>query len=92
LNSVCHVAPVVGFLAVALNELPTFPVFPVDEALSVFRVRDAHFLAVPLNLFAGAISDVAEVVGFGEQAGVFEIGAARLAVFGALDPFDVMAG
>jgi len=77
---------------VILLEFPAFPVFAMDEFVGVLRIRDTHFFRVPLDLFAGAIGDVAKVVRFGEQPGVFEIGTATLAAFATGDPFIVMTG
>lgn len=63
----------------------------MDKVVGGPGIFDAHVLGVPLDFFASAVGDVAEVVGFGQKTGVFEIGAAGLAIFTAGDPFFVMA-
>src|SRR5207244_12829320 len=50
------------------DALPIFPVLPPQELFGFRRIRNAEVLRVPLNPLAGAVSDVAEVVGLGNVA------------------------
>src|SRR5438105_482559 len=77
---------------IARLQYPAFSIATSNEALSFRRIGHFHCLRIPVNLFAGAISDVAKVIGFSEPAGIFEIGTGGLAGFAALQPFFVMAG
>ena len=48
-----------------LTELPTFAVFAPNVLLGIGSIGGSHLFCVPVDFFASAIGDVAEVVGLG---------------------------
>src|SRR5438309_12097115 len=74
------------------SQLPTLAVSTPDDRVGFGGVGAAQVGGVPFELLAQAESDVAEVIGFGKPAGVFEVGGGRLAGLTGADPFGVMAG
>jgi hypothetical protein len=62
-----------------------------EEAVGVGVVGGGHFGVIPDQLGAGAVGDVAEVVGFGEGTGVAEGAAGAGAVADGIQPFLMMA-
>src|SRR6185503_20969173 len=64
---------------------------PLDEWVCVGRVLGADVLVVPLDLLAGAVRDVAEMVRLGRPSGVLEVRAGHRAVaLRIVHPFDPM--
>ena len=78
------------FISTHLSQLPSFSVFAADEFVGVGGVG-FEGLWVPINFVTEAIGDVAEVIGFGEWAGVIEGTSGGRARFAGVDPFLVMA-
>src|SRR5690348_5757572 len=66
---------------------PSLAVLPPEEALRLRGVADAQGLRVPLDPLAGAVGDVAEVVGLGEPAAVAEVARRRRAGLAGAQPF-----
>lgn len=75
-----------------LTQLPTFPRHAAEEAVGGFVVGDAHGFGTPHDLATGAMGDVAEMIGFGERAGVAEGAAGGRAVADGGQKFGVLAG
>jgi len=73
-----------------LSQLPAFAIAAGNETVCLGSVCGLHFRYVPNELFPTPVGDIAEVVCFGQPAGVFEIGAGRCAAFAGFDPFLVM--
>ena len=53
-------------------------------------VGTLHFDGVPFETFADSIGDVAEMIGFGQPAGVLEVAGGRSAGLARLDPFGMV--
>src|SRR5262245_52729943 len=66
---------------------PPLAILASEEFLRVRGVRDLHVLRIPLDALAGAVGDIAEVVGLGEQAAVGEVARRRGAGLAGVDPF-----
>src|SRR5262245_14509265 len=65
----------------------------LDERGRFRRIADAQVLVVPLDLLAGPVGHVAQMVRFGRPAGVLEIRARhRPDTLGIVDPLDPVAG
>ena len=75
-----------------LAEFPTLAVLAFDVPLGIGSVGSSHLFYIPLDLLARAIRDIAEVVGFGQQTGVFEVAQCRIAPFAGDDPVLELAG
>src|ERR1035441_927525 len=73
------------------RQLPSLPIFAADVARRFGAILRLEPGGVPLNAFARAISDVAQVVGFGQRAGVIEVAGRGLAGLAGFDPFFPMA-
>src|SRR6185436_8685700 len=71
-------------------ERPAFAVRAANKFVGFGSVFRAKFFRVPLQSLADAIGDVAEMIGFGQPAGVLEVGAGGRAAFASGDPFGVM--
>jgi len=59
---------------------------PADQRVGFTGILAAQILRVPLDPFADAVGDVAEMIGFGEAARVLEVGGAGLAAFAGAEP------
>ena len=81
-----------GFFSERLTEIPTLAVIASNESLSIGSVGGTHLFCIPLDFLPGAIRDVAEMVGLGQQAGVFKVAQCRSAAFARDNPVLVMAG
>src|SRR5262245_44672323 len=75
------------------NAFPTLSIDgPFDKGIGFGRVRGAHRLVIPLDLLAGPIGHVAEMVGLGRPPGVLEVRARdRTNSLRVIDPFDPVA-
>ena len=74
------------------GQFPALAVFAAQEWIGGAGVGHARVRGVPLEPAAGAERDVAEVVGFGEPAGVFEVRQGAALALAGVDPLLVMAG
>src|SRR5580765_7172958 len=75
----------------SLHQLPVLAIFAADERVRRARVGHAEFGRIPLQLLAGAIGYVAEVVRLRQPAGVLEVASGRLASLASVNPFRMMA-
>src|SRR2546429_432537 len=80
------VAPGAVASSVPSSQSPALPIPPPDQRVGFPRILAAQILRVPLDPFADAVGDVAEVIGFGEPARVFEVGGAGLAALAGAEP------
>ena len=74
-----------------LRQLPRYPVFAADELIRFRRVLGFHVCRVPLQLFARAVCDVTQMVGFGEPARVLEVARGGFAGLAGVNPLGVMS-
>src|SRR5436190_6178242 len=75
----------------SLHQLPALAILAPDERVRRARVGRAEFGRIPLQLLAGAIGYVAEVVRLGQPAGILEVARGRLASLARVNPFRMMA-
>src|SRR6185437_16659340 len=73
------------------SEFPALVIFSAEELFGFGRITNAHLLRVPLDAFAGAIGDVAQMVRFGEQTTITEWTRRRRARLAGTQPFRMMA-
>ena len=81
----CH------FFPEQLTEFPTLAVIAPNERLGIGGICHTHLFCVPVDFLAGAIRDVAEVVGLSQQSGILKVAHCRSAVFARVDPVLMMA-
>ncbi len=74
-----------------LTQLPALAVFTAYERLGIGSIGGTHRLGIPMEFLAGAVGDVAEVVGLCQQTGVLEVAQGRCAAFAGIDPVLVVA-
>src|SRR5690606_30044410 len=63
-------------------------ILATEKAFGFGPVRDLHVVAVPLDLAARSIGDVAEVVRFGQGRSVVEGAAGRCALLAGIEPLE----
>src|SRR5438874_892199 len=73
-------------------QFPAFAVSPVDKSIRFRCVLSLQFFRIPLELLAGAERYVAEVIRFGEPAGIFKIGAGGPPGLTGLQPLGMVPG
>src|SRR5690348_5779206 len=73
------------------NDLPTPAIFSAEEVFGLGSVADTQRLGIPFETFAGAVGDVAEVVGLGQQATVAEMARRRRTRLTSVQPFRMVA-
>lgn len=73
------------------GQFPTGAIFTTEKALRSWVVREAEVFGIPFESFSGAISDVPEMVGFGERAGVAKRAGGGGTGFAGVQPFLMMS-
>src|SRR5262245_44711366 len=71
-------------------QLPSLAILFTNEAIRFRRVLRLEIHRIPFELFADAISDVAEMICYRECARIVEVRAGGLVGFASLDPFRMM--
>src|SRR5262245_37922037 len=71
-------------------QLPSFAIRFTNEVVRFRRVLRLELHRVPFQLFADAISDVAEMICYRECARIVEVRAGGFVGFASLDPFRMM--
>src|SRR5579883_2136738 len=74
-----------------LCERPALAVFAMEERLGLGGIGGIELGGVPLQRLAGAVGDIAQVVGLGEPARVVEVAGCRRAGLAGVDPLGVVA-
>ena len=72
-------------------QCPSLAILAADERVGLGGVGGGELDGVPLELLAGAVGDVAQVVGLGQPAGVLEVAGRRRAGLAGVDPLGVVA-
>ncbi len=73
------------------RQFPTRAIVAADESVGGGAIGGPHVRRVPFQADAAAKGDVAQMVGFGQPAGVIEVAGCRLAGLAGREPLGVMA-